>query len=367
MPDVKIVNAALDDFGDSIVLRGVVEPASLCNLLTPGYQREVLPQHVIGALCVAIKAGERMPDIELGMRGQKYTALKGESFVLHDPAYIIDGLQRVTAARALIGADSQHPRLGVVVHFSTSEAWERERFKALNTKRVKLSPNVLLRNMRPTHSVIESLYGICQEKSSFPLGDRVCWAQNMRRADIVTALTFVKVVAMLHTGFAPGRENSLDAVVEALMRQQDVVGRSQFRDNVRAFFGYVDAWWGIRSITHQSRAVHLTGGALLTLARIFADHTDFWRGGKASELFVMAPLARKLASFDWEDDNIMRLTASGGAASRALLYSTVVKYVNSGKRHRKLTERRPEYRGARPKAKPTAPAKPAPAHAGTAH
>ena len=81
---IKVCNAALDQSpsGD-IVLRGVIHPDSLSGLRVASYQREVLPITSLSRLIKAIKAGTTLPDIELGMRGQKYIE-RGGCFHLQD-------------------------------------------------------------------------------------------------------------------------------------------------------------------------------------------------------------------------------------------------------------------------------------------
>src|SRR4029434_10944417 len=98
----------------------------------------------------ALKCGEQLPDVELGMRGQRFRETKkDDEYLLQDPVFGIDGKQRIGSA---IEYASLHPqavvRSGAVIHFDTTEQWERERFHKLNATQRKVSPNVLLRNLR---------------------------------------------------------------------------------------------------------------------------------------------------------------------------------------------------------------------------
>jgi hypothetical protein len=102
---VKVINAALDEVniqgdGNQIVLRGVLDNDSLDLLQVSEYQREILPQSKIMDLIDAMKTG-RVPDVELGMRGGDYREKDGV-FYLQDSVHIIDGLQRISAAKHML-------------------------------------------------------------------------------------------------------------------------------------------------------------------------------------------------------------------------------------------------------------------------
>src|SRR3954452_16034050 len=116
---VKVLKAALDEDGADIILRGVIAPDSLHLLQVDDYQREILPFARIRDLVGALENGN-VPDIVLGMRGGAYHDRDGV-FYLQDPVFIIDGLQRTTAAKHLLMKGGREPRLGVKVHFNTSK------------------------------------------------------------------------------------------------------------------------------------------------------------------------------------------------------------------------------------------------------
>jgi len=126
---IKISKAALADWGpNGIVLRGVIDPISLSMLKVGGYQRGTQPRNV-HAIMQGFAHSGGVPDIELGMRGLSFTQAE-ENFLLHDPIYIIDGLQRRAAALEVFKNGIQ-PKLGVMIHFGTTEPWERKRFELL--------------------------------------------------------------------------------------------------------------------------------------------------------------------------------------------------------------------------------------------
>ena len=150
---VRLQNAALDDKDkDTIVAHGWLDLSALLELRVGDYQREVLETHKSkkSKLYTAIENGERIPDITLGMRGQRFTTRAG-TFYLEDDVYIIDGLQRVSNLRKFA---VQYPdrvgeiRIGAEVRFNTNRESEKALFTAMNLNRTAMSPNVILRNAR---------------------------------------------------------------------------------------------------------------------------------------------------------------------------------------------------------------------------
>lgn len=335
---VHIEAAALDETSNKeIVLRGVVSPASLELLMIDDYQREAMPLTSQSSILQALTEGKILPDIELGMRGQRYQ-LKDGVFVLRDPVYIIDGLQRVTTARHLQATNPEIViRLGATIHFDTTKEWERERFRILNTLRLKVSPNVLLRNKREESPAIAMLYALCQDKG-FPLSGRVAWSQRMTKGEMLSALGLAKVTGILHGHKAPTRRTSIYELVPALDKAVEIVGINNMRANITAFFSLIDECWGIRRVQYKEGAIYMRGAFLQVLARLLSDHTDFWRESDEKRLMVEAPLRRKLALFPIHDPQVVNLASSGGK-SRELLYLLMRDHVNSGKRTRRLTSR----------------------------
>ncbi|HJV32969.1 MAG TPA: hypothetical protein VJ694_02990, partial [Patescibacteria group bacterium] len=229
---IKITCAAMDEGEDGgIVIRGVIDPDSLDHLKVADYQREILPQSKIQALVKAYEAGDRVPDIELGMRGGSYRELaESRTFYLQDPTFIIDGLQRITAGKVLMqNGSGKKPHIGVLVHTCTSEEWERERFRILNAQRTKLSPNVLLRNRRHDSQAVDCLFHLTQDKS-FVMQGRVSWNQRKQREHLIDAMVFIKVVGALHSHLGPGLSASVDHLAGGLDKTMATVGRTVLRD-----------------------------------------------------------------------------------------------------------------------------------------
>lgn len=327
---VKFVNAALDETETKdIILRGVIDPDSLFLLKVGDYQREVLTKLKIKELMLAVK-DKTVPDIDLGMRGGNYTEREGEVF-LHDDVYIIDGLQRVTAAKELARGGDFMPRLGAIVHFNTDEKSEMQRFRMLNTTALKLSPNILLRNFRSEYTVIEMLYNLSMD-SSFVLYDRMSWGQTMQRHHLISANTFVSIAARLHGAFGPGRAGSLTMRMPSMQKTMNNVGRNIMRENVKRFYDLVDECWHLRTLAFKESAPFLRYSFQFVLAAIVSDHRNFWDNTK---LVVDRGLRTKIAQFKINDPSISQLCSSSGK-SRLLLYQVLINHINSGKRTQRL-------------------------------
>jgi len=332
---VKVISAALDETPQKeIVLRGVIDDHSLSLLEVDNYQRETLSKKKIAHLRRAI-ATSRVPDIELGMRGERFIE-RDDNFYLQDPVYIVDGLQRVTAAIQLIQSDPEAiAHLGVTIHFGTDEAWERERFEDLNLGQTKLSSNITLRNKANSVPAAEALLKLSRDKA-FVMCDQICWQQAMRRGDLITATTFFKVAGMLHSHAGPGRGSSALEYVNGNQKIMENVGRATFVANVRMFFDILDQCWGVRRVAYRHGAAFLKLTFMSELARVFSDHTDFWDGDK---LMLDRALLTKLSTFPIDDPEVVRLASSSGMAAETL-YLHIVRHFNANKRTKLLKQRR---------------------------
>ncbi|MEN9561336.1 MAG: hypothetical protein RIQ56_609, partial [Candidatus Parcubacteria bacterium] len=137
---VRLFNAALDEVEGSptgIILRGVIDPSCLKLLRIDDYQREVQPLGSQKSILRALEKGSPLPSVDLGMRGQDFTS-RESAFLLKDPVYIIDGLQRISTAIHHLGVKpGSDVRIGAEVHFNTDRNWERDRFHTLNAYRQK--------------------------------------------------------------------------------------------------------------------------------------------------------------------------------------------------------------------------------------
>jgi hypothetical protein len=352
---VKILNAAIEERPDgAIILRGTLSPESLRSLRADDYQREVLSKTGAGGgrpsrIRQGIEDGSALPDIELGMRGQNFTTT-GKSVVLHDPVYIIDGLQRVNAMLEHMSEHDNKPNgaipLGAAIHFDTTKEWENERFTILNKLRTPVAPAVLLRNMREQHPALLTLYGLSKADASFVLYERVCWDQRMKQQEIIAAPALVKAAMALHrhvmerTVSARGKANLTQKVtagergagrsIGIIDRVAKDIGLQNFRDNVKDYFKIIDECWGIRTIEYGEAQGHLRGNFLMTLGTFLSRNEVLW-DERGRRLKVDTKTLAKLRSFPINDPEIRRLCAAGAVSVIPLLYNYLLEHMNKNK------------------------------------
>lgn len=337
---IRIINGALDTVTingeESLALRGVIDPVSLKDILVPVYQREVLTAGKIEELKKALKTS-RVPDIDLGMRGSSAREVIEDGkpvWILDDDTYVIDGLQRKTAGEQLVG-EGFMPHIGATVHFDTNETWERKRFEALNIGQTGLSSNVMLRNLAET-SIGAAVMLDITKNSKFVLRDKITWSQNMRRGDMITAITFYKTVGRLHSHLGPGKSNDMRALARSGMTKiVERTHKGNFTHNVIAYFDLIEECFGIKNVAYRRSATHLKVTFLVALAGVISDHEDFWEGSRIS---VAADLRRKLAKFPLGDPTIRDLASSSGMAVKNLEI-IIADFLDSGKRTRHLRRR----------------------------
>jgi hypothetical protein len=337
-PVVRIINGALDEDDSSsmsIKLNGRIDPATLRFLkVDSSYQR---PLGERADIFEALKNGVVVPNIDIGVRGQDFTT-DGDDFLIRSPAYIIDGWQRVGNARRLLELIPNHPiRMFATVHFGTDDLWERHRFTELNKNVRRVSANLHLRNMRDSNRAVATLYGLSNSTREFPLYEKVCWSQNLRRGELVPALTLTKVAMRLHSHLGGVANGTVELITAALLRSADKAKLDTFRKNVTTFFDVVEECWGIQKIEYRHNAPQIKAQFMLQLARMFSLHIDFWDPSDRV-FFVSANLRRKLATFPLDDPHVKNLAGSGGAGA-LILYDLMLNHVNSGKRTGRLQPR----------------------------
>lgn len=336
MTAIMIINGALDEDARTgeIVLRGTIASMSLGELEVADYQREVLSPTKIQELTKALR-GNGVPDIVLGMRGENYEEQKNGVFVLNFPTFIVDGLQRVTAAKQLLADDTDvEPHLGVKVYFGTDAKSERRLFIELNAHQTKVNGNVMLRNLAEEHTSIRQLIKMC-ESPTFVLTRRVSWTQNMKRGDLITAVMLTKVAGMLHSHVGSGRSANVHDLSVGLDRIMESVGSRTFIDNVKTFYDTLDKAWTVRDVAFKG-STHLKSTFMLTLARLLSDHECFWDG---NHLSIDNQTLKRLALFQTHDPQIMNLAGSGSTGGK-ILYELLVDHINHKRRTNRLKSRR---------------------------
>lgn len=335
-PLVRIINGALDEDDTGIVLNGRIDPRTLRFLkVDQTYQR---PLGDRSDIWTALKDGTLVPNIDVGVRGNTYD-MDGDDYLIRDPAYIIDGWQRVGTALRILDQNPNHPiRIFASVHFGSTDIWERHRFTELNKNVRKVSPNLHLRNMRDSNEAVLTLYGLSNNTKDFALYKKVCWSQNMHRDELVPALLIAKIAYALHNHKGGAKNQTVTGISEAIIRQAAAVSLSNFRKNIATFFDVIDGCWGIRSIEYRNAAPQIKGNFMWALASVFSGHVDFWDAG-GRLLFVSADHRRKLKSFPIRDPQVIAMTAAGGASVRKLIVQLIVNHMNSGKRTNRLRSR----------------------------
>ncbi len=333
---IRILSGAMDAHEGHSVLRGALDPETLKHLLVDDYQRGVRPVASLTKIMNGFKQGSAVPDVELGMRGVKKSSREGV-FTLHDPVYIIDGLQRIEAAKIFL-ANGSIPHLGATVHFGTTKEWERAQFKILNAFRVRVSSNVLFRNDKDDSTAVKMLFNLTHDDNEFVLCKRVSWDQRSARGELISAMMLGKVACMLHahlTGMVSSSNSAEDLTIR-VQRLHDQIGARILRDNIKAFFGILDECWGLKRVVYTEKATFIKATFLLTLARLLSNHEVFWKDEK--RIFMEADLKRKLAQFPLQDPTVIQL-ASAGSKVDMYLYKLIVEHLNRGKRSKHLQER----------------------------
>ncbi len=341
---VKINSATLDVVKhkdeERLIIRGWVDPDSYDQLRLDKYQRAQFGAKIIRGLMDPVNAGTT-PDIVLGMRGST-TIERDGSIYLQDPTYIIDGQQRTAAARMIIAEDpSEVPHLGCQIHLDTDYAFELALFEELNLKQKKLSPNVTLRNQDGTYSVATLLLRVATLASTgaspdFVLRGRINWDQKAKSGDLISAMTYYRVVGALHAHVAPGRATQVIDLVKGLDRQMAALGETVYRENIITFFDVVDKAWGVQNVSFTQGATQLRAGFLLSLAEVFSSHDNFW--DDKGRLVVPATYITSLRTFNVFDPSVMSLAGSNTTA-QALLTGMLVQHLNSRRTSNRLRPR----------------------------
>ena len=336
---VTVHNASLDTTPQGrVVIRGSIDPTSLGAVMVADYQREVLGGKSQEKLVSAIQ-DSTVPDVELGCRSENFE-YSGSSIIVNGPVYVIDGLQRISAAKQMIATSEMGvPYIGALIHLGTNEEWERARFRALNADRSKLSPNVLLKNSRYDYVSILMLYMMTTEDPAFIMNNRVQWSQKARISDLITANTLFNVARRINTPLGSGLRTTSGGLIafEAFDRAIGEHGEATIQANIRTFFELIDECWGVTGLDGRDRAIQLRGTFLNTFASVLADHTDFWRDG----IFFM-PVALRATAKRFNNGSHLGKNCAGGNVNE-LLYGMLVRHINSGKRTKHITLRPNEY------------------------
>lgn len=351
---IRLINAGLQEVNGDVAAHGWLDLESIKSILVDDYQREVLNLSMGGrgqgqksSLAKAIEAGERLPDIMLAMRGQRFHS-RGDDMFLEDKVYVVDGLQRISNMMKYAEKypeEAKELRIGAEVRFGTTKEYEKDLFIKLNAGayKVPLSPNVILRNSRDKHSSLLTLYGLSTNTPSFPLYGKVQWNQRRERGQLLTALMLGRISGLLHRRFSTittgaariqggaggARASDMGSYLD---RNAAMIGLKNYRANMETFFEFIDQAWGLRKIEYRELAVQTKSNFLLSVAGILSDHDNFWDG---KSLEVPVAWVRKFASFPSDAPEVVRL-AGAGSMALPMLYTLIRDHLNKGKRTNKL-------------------------------
>lgn len=334
---IRILKGSIDDVEveGNPCLRGIIAVESLPHLrIDPSYQREYLNVSTRRNIMEGLTTGQRLPDLELGMRGQTLVAPDGPlgDILLADPVFIIDGQQRRGSILEYVerfpGSD---PRQGVVVHFGSTREWERRRFEALNLHHTRVSTGIIVRNMRENCTGIACIYGLTQTDRDFPLFDRVGWNQNLAVKDLISGTGYASRILQLHGHIAGGiAVTSVKEMTTAFDKLVGLIGLAQLRANTQAFFNLIEHCWEIKGLSKRG-SVWLKATFLQALCDVFSDHLDFWAGDKGTKFGVPVDIRNRLEKFPVQDPEIRNLSASAGQA-RQILRQMLINWLEKGRR-----------------------------------
>jgi hypothetical protein len=280
------------------------------------------------------------------MRGSTHTHHNHDSvpgFCLQSPIYVIDGLQRLSAAIKLSEKGySPFPRLGAMIFVDTTEDWERVMFEDLNQRRTRVSPNVLVYNAREYNSYISAMYNLIENSPDFEiLKGKVQWGQLMKRGQLMTALNLFRMTGSLHARFGSGgRGSDVSEIISAkssTYELMETVGRNTVRDNVRTFFGLMDEAFGLSEVHFANQCVFIRGTFICALASFFSSHDVFWKGNR---LEVDRATRKKLKQFPLTDPTVISLSA-GNHAAEVNLRALFLEHIDSGRRTNRLVPQKP--------------------------
>jgi hypothetical protein len=287
------VEPAEEDHAGHIILRGKIDQNDIRLLKIDWYQRQQgFADKQIKELCEKLFNGKKLADIVVGMRGHRYD-LRGNDAVLHDPLYVIDGVQRQYAAMvAMRTRPDLKISLGIKVYFDTNDDIENEMFCEMNSTQQRMAATVLVRDRYKVSSTINVLFGLNTNRD-FALKDMVGWDQKNAQGQYLSGFGLCRVTGALfmHKGAKSGGK-AYD-LLAALDRACEKVSPDVLRDSVIRFFDVIDAAWRVRGAPKKPACLSLK--FLVVLAQLFSRYDAFWDG---DEFFMPAKYQKKLAKFD---------------------------------------------------------------------
>jgi hypothetical protein len=301
--EVRIHNASLEeDSTGRIIIRGVLDQSTLKWINMAWYQRkQAFSNSHIEKIVGAYYTGGVHEDIVIGMRGDRCDS-KNNVYMLRDKCFCINGGQRLYAAAV---AMKQRPdlkiSLGVKAYTGTTEELENEMFVTLGTGAKRIAASIIIRNRRKDSAAVALLVDINKDPD-FALKNRIAWDQVKSRYELMTGLTFTKILGRLHGHLGALKSSTaLDLVVgfDALLTK---IGEENLRTNILRFFDGIDKCWSLRQIA-DSYETHpqLSAGFLMTVAELFSAYSEFWDGKTRNEFYFGEKYVKLLRGFKLAD------------------------------------------------------------------
>lgn len=256
------------------VVYGFMRPADLQRLDVPDYQREILPVTSVKEWVEAYRCGE-VPALDLGCPID-WSERFGNTIKV-TRANVIDGLQRISAAKEVANSHLGGFVVPVCVYIGTTEEWEKKRFAQLNGNRRQVGPNVLLRNVKESNAAVAVLYRLSLPDSGTLLQSKVQWTQSPVSGNLLTAVSLLKVAASLHAHLGGSMHDT--KVPRLSWALHDVVTEMPediFAENVTTFFQVLQAIRDFSRLKKSTGVIQLRLGYLLSLARLFSSYRTFW-------------------------------------------------------------------------------------------
>lgn len=278
-----------------VTITGILGPEGFRAPFTPDYQRGVMEGQKQADLkaCLRIKGKGIPDDIKLNLDGT-FQELPGGDIVLTGPLAIIDGLQRLTAGRALLDEKEASHSLRTTVYVDMPEPIQATLFEQINHDQTRVATNVLLRN-RANTPVMESLRFLTSADDEFVLYGRVQWGQRRREGELITSHMLHQIAGVLH---GMTIKSDLDELTKELGEIAARIGTEKLAKNVKYFFATINECFPFPPPTTTKRGFESRLGFLLGIALLFARHQDFWNKRDPDELFVAVDNRKKLATID---------------------------------------------------------------------
>jgi hypothetical protein len=296
MSEVHITNGALelDDEFSQDVLRGTLDQNSIASLKFDQYQRsEGFRDSEIRALMELYFKNQKVEDISIGMRGETYRREKND-FYLQDPCFVINGRQRLYAAKsAIIRRPSLILRIGAKIYLNSTYESENDMFCAMNSTQQRVSATVLLRNKYKVSAAAKALVDL-NENSDFALQERIGWDQKMLAGQCLMGMNLARVAGELHEHKGAYTFGKTYDILASLDNVCVKITPDVFAENVIKFFDVIDEAWGLRN---GKTPEQLNRSFLSVLARLVNSYDNFW---DADELYFAPKYIARLRKFDSE-------------------------------------------------------------------